>query len=202
MVGPAESEGFVNEIKGHSNQNNLKEFVMPVINTNKASMATPAASNLKNSTQSALERLSSGQRINSGREDAAGLAVASALASQASQLSARMAERTAAKTDSSTQAAQSVSDSRALTVAANDALSPFEGSLRRMRDLAVATSAEDGGVLDDTDRQRLQTEFSEIRKQMDQFVGQAEYDGKNSSMVHSARRFRLALAQAIPRTSH
>jgi flagellin len=131
------------------------------IQTNVASME--AQKNLgynQNNLQVSFNRLSSGFRINSAKDDAAGLAISESLKSQIRSFS--VAERNA-------------SDGISMSQTAEGALGEVHNILGRMRELAVQAS---NGSLTDTDRGFLQTEFGSLQSEITRIQGSARFNGK------------------------
>lgn len=131
-----------------------------VINTNVASLA--AQRNLaetQDSSKTAMERLSSGLRINSAKDDAAGLAVASRMTSQVQGLN---------------QAARNAADGISLAQTAEGALQEVSNNLHRMRELAVQAA---NSTLSDSDRQSLQLEVTQLSAEIDRVANNAKYNG-------------------------
>jgi flagellin len=131
-----------------------------VINTNIASLN--AQRNL-NSSQSALntalQRLSSGLRINSAKDDAAGLAIASRFSSQINGLN---------------QAARNANDGISLAQTAEGALGEVTNNLQRIRDLAVqARNATNSS----TDRAALDTEAQQLKAEIDRVATTTSFNG-------------------------
>src|SRR5215213_10207084 len=119
------------------------------INTNPSSLS--AQGNLaktQGAQASNFQRLSSGLRINSAKDDAAGLAISESLKAQTRSLS--VAERNSNNAVSMAQTAES-------------ALGSVGGILTRMRELAVQGSNGDLGA---TDRGYLDTEFTSLRSEI------------------------------------
>jgi flagellin len=142
------------------------------INTNyAAAFASNAAKRAATGVENAMERLSTGSRINYARDDAAGLAIATRLESEVQSLV--MASRNAAN-------AQSMLDTT------DGALAETHSVLIRMRELAVQAS---NGTLDDTDRAALDAEFQQLESEIDRinsntsFAGVSLFDG-NSKTFH------------------
>ena len=142
------------------------------INTNyAAAFASNAAKRAATGVENAMERLSTGSRINYARDDAAGLAIATRLESEVQSLA--MASRNAAN-------AQSMLDTT------DGALAETHSVLIRMRELAVQAS---NGTLDDTDRAALDAEFQQLESEIDRinsntsFAGVSLFDG-NSKTFH------------------
>jgi flagellin len=141
-----------------------------VINTNSASLnAQRNLSKSQMNLSSAMERLSSGLRINKAADDAAGLAIASRMTTQINGL---------------TQASRNANDGISLASTAEGALSEVTANLQRIRELAVQSanstnSSSDRAALDQEVQQRLQ----EIDRSAQQtaFNGQKVLDGSFGS---------------------
>ncbi len=133
-----------------------------VINTNVASLN--AQKNLA-ASQSALSanfsKLSSGMRINSAADDAAGLAISENM--QAQTRSYAVAERNTNNAVSMAQVAES-------------GLGQVSGILSRMRELAVQGS---NGDLGSTDRDYLNTEFTALRGEISRLADSTKFNGKD-----------------------
>jgi flagellin len=131
------------------------------INTNVASES--AQKNL-GANQSKLavsfNRLSSGLRINSAKDDAAGLAISESLKSQIRSFN--VAERNAA-------------DGISMAQTAEGALGEVHDILGRMRELATQAS---NGTLTSADRGFLQTEFSSLQSEITRIQGSAKFNGR------------------------
>ena len=131
------------------------------INTNVASES--AQKNLgANQSKLAVSfaRLSSGLRINSAKDDAAGLAISESLKSQIRSFN--VAERNA-------------SDGISMAQTAEGALGEVHDILGRMRELATQAS---NGSLTSTDRGFLQTEFSQLQSEITRIQGSAKFNGR------------------------
>ena len=133
-----------------------------VINTNIASLN--AQRNL-NTSQSALatslQRLSSGLRINSAKDDAAGLAIS---------------ERMSAQINGLNQAARNANDGISLSQTAEGALSEVTNNLQRMRELAVQSA---NATNSSTDRAALQNETSQLIAEIDRVAVQTSFNSVN-----------------------
>lgn len=131
-----------------------------IINTNIASLN--AQRNL-NATQSdantALERLSSGLRINSAKDDAAGLAIAERFTSQIQGLN---------------QAVRNANDGISLAQTAEGALGETTNILQRMRELAVQAANATNSA---SDRQALQSEVNQLKEEMERIATTTEFNG-------------------------
>ena len=133
---------------------------MQVINTNVA--ALNAQRNLSRSNSAlaiALQRLSSGLRINSAKDDAAGLAISERMTSQIMGLN---------------QAARNANDGISLSQTAEVALNSFTDALQRIRELAVQSS---NATNSSTDRQALQNEVNQLVAELDRQSVAAEFNG-------------------------
>ncbi|MEO8182516.1 MAG: flagellin [Deltaproteobacteria bacterium] len=131
------------------------------INTNIASME--AQKNLgynQSQLQLSFNRLSSGFRINSAKDDAAGLAISESIKSQVRSFA--VAERNAG-------------DGISLSQTAEGALGEVHNILGRMRELAVQAS---NGTLTGVDRGFLQNEFSQLQSEITRIQGSATFNGK------------------------
>jgi flagellin len=127
---------------------------MTVIGTNVAALKSGNASNAANSAlQTSIERLSTGKRINSAKDDAAGLAIATSFTSQIK---------------GQNQGIRNANDGIALAQTADSALGEAANILQRVRELAVQSAS---GTYQDSDRQNLQTEVTELQKQLTTIVG-------------------------------
>ena len=136
------------------------------INTNFASLA--AQKNLggtQGSLQSSIERLSSGLRVNTAKDDAAGLAIAERMNSQIR--GQEVAKRTA-------------NDGISLLQVADGALGTVSDNLQRMRDLAVQSQ---NGTLGADDRKNLDTEFQALASEISRVGSSTKF---NDNAVFSA----------------
>lgn len=108
-----------------------------------------------------IEKLSSGLRINSSSDDAAGMAVAEGLRAQNLGFQ---------------QAVENANDANAILATAEGAYNTIADTLIRMRELAVQ-SASDG--LTDTERGYVNTEFAQLLTEIDRVAAVTEYNGIN-----------------------
>ena len=131
-----------------------------VINTNVASLR---AQDALNSTQTRLQgtfyRLSSGYRINTAADDAAGLAISESLRGKIRSYS--VAER-------------NTNNAISMTVVAEGGLGQISGIVLRMRELAVQSA---NGDLTSTDRSYLDTEFQLLKDEIDRLANTTEFNG-------------------------
>src|SRR5476651_247050 len=132
------------------------------INTNIASLN--AQRNL-NASQSALatsmQRLSSGLRVNSAKDDAAGLAIA---------------ERMNAQVRGMNVAIRNANDGISLAQTADGALSQVGDSLQRMRELAVQAR---NSTNSSSDKDSLNKEFSQLQAEITRVLGGTTFNGKH-----------------------
>ena len=134
---------------------------MTVINTNTAAInAQYNLSKVQSEQENAMERLSSGLRINSASDDAAGVAIAS---------------RMNAEITGTNMAIRNAMDSQAMIDTAEGAHVEVESILQRMRELA-AQSAND--TYSDSDRTNLQAELSQLQTEVDRIAMATNWGGK------------------------
>ncbi len=134
---------------------------MPVINTNVAATITSnALAKNERAMGQAMERLSTGQRINSAADDAAGLAISSKMTSQVRGLD---------------QAVRNGNDAISMIQTADGALIEVSNMLQRMRELAVQAATGTNGA---TDKAALQTEFAALRSQIDSIATGTTWNGE------------------------
>lgn len=132
------------------------------INTNVLSLN--AQRNLSSSASqlaTSLQRLSSGLRINSAKDDAAGLAISDRFTTQIRGL---------------TQAARNANDGISLSQTAEGALSSVTNSLQRMRELAVQSANSTNSA---SDRAALQQEVAQLASEIDRVATQTQFNGLN-----------------------
>jgi flagellin len=133
---------------------------MAVINTNISSLN--AQRNLGASASglaTSLQRLSSGLRINSAKDDAAGLAIS---------------ERMTSQIRGTTQAARNANDGISLAQTAEGDLTQIGNNLQRMRELAVQSSNATNSA---SDRAALQTEVSQLKSEIDRVSQNSSFNG-------------------------
>jgi flagellin len=131
-----------------------------VINTNIASLNTQR--NLSTSQASmnvAIQRLSTGLRVNSAKDDAAGLAIAERMNAQVRGLNV---------------AARNANDGVSLAQTAEGALGKVGEMVQRMRELAVQSS---NATNTQTDRDALQQEVAELKSEIDRVAGSTQFNG-------------------------
>lgn len=132
------------------------------INTNVSAMTTLRYLNqATDAKSSALTKLSSGSRINSAADDAAGLAVSEKMKAQIGGL---------------TQAQSNAQDGVSLIQTAEGGLSQIQTMLDRMRDLAVQSS---NGTLGTDDRKAIDKEFNDLKGEISRIAGTTQFNNKN-----------------------
>ena len=133
---------------------------MAVINTNIGAMKAANASNsAAKMLGNAMERLSSGKRINSAKDDAAGLAIATTMTSQVRGMN---------------QAIRNANDGIALAQTADGALNEVTNMLQRVRELSIQSKS---GTYQQSDRDNLQAEVTELTSQIDSILSDTKFNG-------------------------
>lgn len=132
------------------------------INTNLASLnAQRNQSKTSTDLSTAIARLSSGLRINSAKDDAAGLAIADRFTSQIRGL---------------TQAARNANDGISLAQTAEGSLASVTDNLQRIRELAVQSVNSTNSA---SDRSSLQLEVAQLQAEIDRVATQTSFNGTN-----------------------
>ena len=122
---------------------------MPVINTNMKALDAQESMRTSNLAMSqAMERLSTGKKINSAKDDAAGLAITNRMTSQVRGIA---------------KAIQNTNDAISMSQTAEGAIGNIGDILQRMRELTVQAST---GTNSDSDRASLQLEVSQLKQQI------------------------------------
>ncbi|MDB5970199.1 MAG: flagellin [Hydrocarboniphaga sp.] len=130
------------------------------INTNVASLNAQRNVNKSQAAlNTAMQRLSSGMRINSAKDDAAGLAIAQRFTSQISGLG---------------QASRNANDGISLAQTAEGALVEVTNNLQRIRELAVQSS---NATNSQSDRDALQTEVTSLKSEVDRVANTTAFNG-------------------------
>jgi len=131
-----------------------------VINTNLASLNTQRnLSASQTSLHTSIQRLSTGLRVNSARDDAAGLAIAERMSSQVRGLNV---------------AARNANDGVSLAQTAEGALGKISDMIQRMRELAVQSSNATNSA---TDRNALQAEVAQLKQEIDRVAMSSNFNG-------------------------
>jgi flagellin len=108
-----------------------------------------------------MERLSSGMRVNSAKDDAAGLAISNKMTSQIRGM---------------TVAVRNANDGISLAQTAESAMGTMTDTMQRMRDLAVQSASS--AALTSTDKDKLQTEFQQLNDELTRIISNTEFNGK------------------------
>ncbi len=133
-----------------------------VINTNVSSLTSQRNLNAsQNSLATSLQRLSSGLRINSAKDDAAGLAISSRFTAQINGLN---------------QAARNANDGVSLSQTAEGGLGTVGDALQRIRELAVQAA---NGTNSATDRAALQLEANQLLQEVTRIANTTQFNGSN-----------------------
>ncbi|MEY2686789.1 MAG: flagellin FliC [Pseudomonadota bacterium] len=132
------------------------------INTNLASLnAQRNVSGTQAALSTAMQRLSSGLRVNSAKDDAAGLAIAERMTAQVKGMNVAM---------------RNASDGISMAQVAEGALGKTGDILQRMRELAIQAS---NGTNSDSDKDSLDKEFGELAKEVQRVLGGTTFNGKH-----------------------
>jgi len=133
-----------------------------VVNSNIASLNSQRSlNNSTNALSTNFERLSSGKRINSAKDDAAGLQISNRLTAQINGLN---------------QATRNANDGISLAQTAEGALDEYTNALQRMRTLSIQSA---NGSNSDADRTALDAEFQELSSELTRISDQASFGGEN-----------------------
>ncbi len=131
-----------------------------VINTNISSLNAQRNLNMsQTSLATALQRLSSGLRINSAKDDAAGMAIS---------------ERMGAQIRGLNQASRNANDGVSLAQTAEGALAESSNALQRIRELALQSANATNSA---SDRAALQSEVNQLKQEIDRIAGTTEFNG-------------------------
>ena len=133
---------------------------MTVVNTNISSLRAQNAGRMADkSLATAMERLSSGKRINSAKDDAAGLAISSSMTASVRGM---------------TVAIRNANDGISLAQTAEGALGEVGSMLQRIREIAVQSA---NGTYQSSDRANLQTEVASLQAQITDVVTNTKFNG-------------------------
>jgi len=143
-----------------------------------ALMAQAAASSVNKEMETSMARLSSGKRINSAADDAAGVAIASRLTSEVR---------------GTNQAIRNAMDAQAFLDTAEGAHKEIENILQRMRELAVQAANDTN---DATDRDNLDTEFASLIVEIDRISDVTEWAGKSLMAADGSFTFQIGSGTA------
>jgi len=133
-----------------------------VINTNIPSLnAQRNLGKIQSTLDRCIQRLSSGLRINSAKDDAAGLAISDRMTAQIRGLN---------------QAARNANDGISLAQTAEGALQEATNLLQRMREIAIQAANDTNS---DTDRQSLQAEVIQLKAEINRIAEATQFNGRN-----------------------
>lgn len=145
-----------------------------VVNTNVSSLIAQSAANATNKTlDTAMERLSTGKRINSAADDAAGVAIASRLESEIRGVN---------------QAIRNASDAQAMIDTAEGAHIEISNILQRMREISVQSANDSNNA---TDRSYLQKEVTALVAEIDRIANVSTWAGKSLISANTDFDFQL-----------
>jgi flagellin len=135
--------------------------VPQTINTNIASLNAQRQLNGSQMSMSvSMQRLSSGLRVNSAKDDAAGLAIAERMTSQVRGMNV---------------AVRNANDGISMAQTAEGSLGKVSESLQRMRELSVQAA---NATVTDSDKESLDKEFGELAKEIQRVLGATSFNGK------------------------
>ena len=135
---------------------------MPSINTNVAALFAQNSLKVNERAQSsAMQQLSTGSRINSAKDDAAGLAIGQSMTAQIRGLN---------------QAVRNLNDGISMVQTAEGAMTEVSNMLQRMRELAVQSS---NATYSTTQRGYMQTEFDALSSQISKVGNETQWNGMN-----------------------
>ncbi len=164
------------DLEERKNSNLWREITM-IINHNLNSMNAHRNMNINTAqTGKAMEKLSSGLRINRAGDDAAGLAISEKMRGQIRGLD---------------QASRNSQDAISLIQTAEGALNETHSILQRMRELAVQSSSDTNTG---DDRSEIQKEFVELKNEVDRISTQTEFNTKkliNGSLATASLSFQI-----------
>lgn len=142
---------------------------MAVINTNiSAIRATNASNSASKMLGVAMERLSTGKRINGAKDDAAGLAITTTMTSQIKGMS---------------QGVRNANDGISLAQTADGALNEVTAMLQRIRELAVQAKS---GTYQESDRDAMQSEVANLTSQVSEVLTKTTFNGNGLFVVETA----------------
>jgi flagellin len=152
-----------------------------VINTNVASLNTQRNLNMSQGLMaSAMQRLSSGLRINSAKDDAAGLAISERMNAQIRGMNVAM---------------RNAADGISLAQTAEGAVGKVGEALQRMRELAVQAA---NGTIADGDRANLDKEFVQLRDEISRLVSSTKFN--DTSLLSASTTFSFQIGAGTAAT--
>lgn len=153
---------------------------MAVIGTNVASIRAANASTAANQAlQTSMERLSTGQRINSAKDDAAGMAISDTMTAQIRGMN---------------QGIRNANDGIAMAQTAEGALGEVANMLQRVRELTVQATS---GTYSSSDKTNMQAEVSALKTQITSTLANTQFNG-NKLFDASAGTVTAATAAPAP----
>ena len=145
-----------------------------IINTNLVSLnAQRNLSTSQSSLSTTMQRLSSGLRVNSAKDDAAGLAIAERMNAQVRGMNVAM---------------RNANDGISMAQTAEGALGKLSDNLQRMRELAVQVANDTNGT---TDRGSLDKEFQQLAQEIARIVGSTSFNGRQLLDNNNATVFQV-----------
>ncbi len=147
---------------------------MAVIGTNSSALrATNSSAASSKALSTAMERLSTGKRINSAKDDAAGLAISSSMTAQIRGM---------------TQGIRNANDGISMAQTAEGALGEVSNMLQRMRELKVQA---ENGTYAASDTANIRAEQSQLKSQINDIVTKTSFNGKNLFDAAAATGFKI-----------
>ena len=146
-------------------------MALAIATNNAALNAAASASSVNRDMETSMARLSSGKRINSASDDAAGVAISS---------------RLSAEIRGTDQAIRNALDGQALIDTAEGAHSEIENILQRMREVSVQAANDTNN---DQDRANLQAEMSALVTEIDRIAGTTTWAGEKLMEAESGTKF-------------
>ena len=144
------------------------------INTNLVSLnAQRNLSTSQSSLATSMQRLSSGLRVNSAKDDAAGLAIAERMYTQSRGMNVAM---------------RNANDGISMAQVAEGALGKISGIFQRMRELAVQSA---NGTNTNTDRASLNQEFVQLAQEATRTLGGTQFNGQNILATTLTSQFQI-----------
>jgi flagellin len=144
------------------------------INTNLVSLnAQRNLSGSQSSLATSMQRLSSGLRVNSAKDDAAGLAIAERMNTQVRGMNVAM---------------RNANDAISLAQVGEGALGQVSNILQRMRELAVQAA---NGTNSSTDRTSLNNEYVQLANEASRTLGGTQFNGQNILAVSTAATYQI-----------
>lgn len=153
--------------------------MISVNNDSTALFAQSAMERVREQREANMERLASGQLINSAKDDPAGLAQAIKLATELS---------------SGEQGYRNLNDARSMAEIGENAAGQVSDSLQRMRELAVQGA---NGTLNPSDRATLQDEMSQLQRQIGESVEQGAFNGINPLQQNGTLQFQAGASETV-----